>query len=119
MRCVNAVRISKQRSLKVYYKAWFPYDRKDRQRRKDRTILGPAILAIIAAALKRGVSIKTQGLLVTKLCDPCVAGDPCDHMETRLSQESNSIKKRKFSLRTEKAIVAALHTVSVLHGKGY
>ena len=37
----------------LFDKAWFPYDGKDRQRRKDRTILWPAILAIIAAALKR------------------------------------------------------------------
>ena len=37
------------------------------------------------SSFEKGVSIKTQGLLVTKLCDPCVAGDPCYHMETRLN----------------------------------
>ena len=35
-------------------------------------------------SFEKGVSIKTQGSLVTKLCNSCVAGDLCDHMETRL-----------------------------------
>ena len=48
--------------------------------------------ATIAGKLNKTVSISTQRSLVTNLCDPCVASDPCDQMETRLySQRSTNI----------------------------
>ena len=57
-------------------------------RRKDRceSILSVTIAgnATIAGKLNKTVFTSTQRPLVTKLCDPCVASDPCDYMEVRL-----------------------------------
>ena len=62
--------------------------RKDRCDRRDRKFSIPntriAGNATIAGKLNKTVSISTQRSLVTNLCYPCVASDPCDQMETRL-----------------------------------
>ena len=50
----------------------------------------------IAGKLNKTVSISTQRSLVTKLCDPCVTRDPCDHMETKLL-ENQALKAYIFT----------------------
>ena len=52
--------------------------------------------ATIAGKLNKTVSISTQRSLVTKLCDPCVTRDACDHMETKLL-ENQALKAYIFT----------------------